>query len=202
MSDTAPASLVALVEGQSETASINVLLRRLLEREGRQDIELGRPVRFQRSKLVKEGELERFLSIAVRDRAGVAAILVVLDEDDDCAATLGPALLERARSASQLPVAVVFAVREFEAWLLAAGSSLKAAGRIAPEAELPPDPEKVRDAKGRLRTLAPPGRSYVAVADQAAFVSAMDLEEAAGSARSFRKLAGDVSELLKTIPRL
>ena len=56
-------------------------------------------------------------------RAG--GVLVLLDADDDCPAALGPALLERARAArSDVPISVVLANREFEAWFIAAAESL------------------------------------------------------------------------------
>lgn len=200
MSDDGRPKLVALVEGQSEAASVRVLLDRLLHRRQRFDVAVARPIRFERSRLTKPDVLEGFLQIASRDRTNAAGILVLLDVDDDCAAMLGPALLARAAAATPLPVRVVCAVREFEAWLLAASASLEAAGRIGSSTGLPTDPESVRDAKGRLRAATPQGRSYVEVSDQAAFVSVMDLAEAEARSPSFRKLVRDIDGLIETIP--
>jgi len=173
----------------------------MAERRGRFDVGVARPIRFKRSRLVKPEVLEKLLQIASRDRPGAAGVLVLLDVDDDCAATLGPELLARAQRATPLPVRVVCAVREFEAWFLASRDSLTAAGRFSPDAELPADPEAVRDAKGRVRAATPAGRSYVAVSDQSSFVSAMDLLEVEQRSASFQKLTRDVDDLLEQIPR-
>lgn len=188
MPDDGQPKIVALVEGQSEAASVRVLLTRLIHRRGRFDVGVARPIRFKRSRLTKPDVLEGFLQIASRDRVNAAGIVVLLDSDDDCAATLGPELWARALAATP-----------FEAWLLAASVSLETAGRIAVGSDLPNDPESVRDAKGRLRAATPRGRSYVEVSDQAAFVSVIDLAEAESRSTSFRKLVRDVDGLLDTI---
>jgi hypothetical protein len=63
------------------------------------------------------------MGLRVSPTAG--GVLVLIDADDDCPAHLGPALLARAREArSDVPVSVVLANREFEAWFLAAAPSL------------------------------------------------------------------------------
>lgn len=110
-------AVLPIVEGHAETESVPVLLRRL-------GIPCVRPFRVKRNKIVKPGELESAITFATMDRTGVTAVLVLLDADDDCPAALAPALLERARAVSPLPVSVVFAVREFEAWFLGGLESL------------------------------------------------------------------------------
>jgi hypothetical protein len=79
----------------------------------------------KRNKVVREGELERAITQAVRDRPGVAAVIVILDADDDCPAELGGLLLNRSVTATDKPVGVVLAKREFEAWFLGAKESLR-----------------------------------------------------------------------------
>ena len=81
---------------------------------------------FPEIKVVKKGELERAVELAARKIGGQGAIFILLDSDDDCPAQLGPALLCRALEVrSDLPIAVVLAKHEFEAWFLAAAESLR-----------------------------------------------------------------------------
>ncbi len=103
--------------------------------------------------------IEHYVEAALRGRPD--AILVVLDADDECidrsAATgLGPDLLARARQvAPHVPLAVVVANREYEAWFLASLTSLRAKGLVPPAARLPEPltPETPRDCKGLIEKL-------------------------------------------------
>ena len=77
--------------------------------------------------------------------------MVLLDADDDCPAQLGPQILERARRVvPHRSVSVVLANREYEGWFLAAAISLH--GQRGFAFDNPPnfEPERVRNAKGRL----------------------------------------------------
>jgi hypothetical protein len=98
--------------------------------------------------------LESVLSVVGRQAAaagGNTAALVLLDADDDCPAELGPGLLGRARMAqAALPVSIVLANREFEAWFLAGAPSLSGQRGLAPGLQVPAEPEKPRDCKGWL----------------------------------------------------
>jgi hypothetical protein len=78
-------AIVPIVEGQSEVVSIPILLRRLLHRSGHYELEVARPFRVKRNRVVRPGELEKALVLATRSRPGAAAVVVVLDADDDCA---------------------------------------------------------------------------------------------------------------------
>ena len=75
-----------------------------------------------------------------------AAVLVLRDLDDGCAAQVGPAMAERVRNMGALPfsVTIVCAVREYEAWFLA---SLET---IHPGQVYPGQAESIRGAKGWL----------------------------------------------------
>ena len=93
------------------------------------------------------------------DTAG--GVLVLLDADDDCPAALGPALLERARAArSDVPISVVLANREFEAWFIAAAESLAGTHGFPADLTAPADPEKIRGAKEWLGQRKTDGRPY------------------------------------------
>ncbi|MGO9120747.1 MAG: DUF4276 family protein [Desulfomonilaceae bacterium] len=103
--------------------------------------------------------IEHYIRAALR--GGPDAILVILDADDECMKRepgngLGPALLARARQiARHIPLAVVVANREYEAWFLASITSIRAAGLLPEETRLPGDlvPERPRDCKGLIANL-------------------------------------------------
>ena len=109
--------LVAIVEGHSEVQSVPVLLRRLLTERRQYQVEIARPVRTSRYKVVQHGELERAVQLARRRDEGCDAILILLDADDDCPKDLAPDLLERGKSeGAGIPAALVLAKYEFEVW--------------------------------------------------------------------------------------
>src|SRR5436309_14858239 len=119
-------NLACIVEGDGDVDAVPIAIRRII-----QSIDSGlilkiHPLRVPRTKLVKPGELERSIELAARRAGRDGAIFVVLDSDDDCPATLGPELLDRARKVrSDLPISVVLAKREFEGWFLASSESLR-----------------------------------------------------------------------------
>ncbi|MEE8525371.1 MAG: hypothetical protein V3T72_15650 [Thermoanaerobaculia bacterium] len=76
------------------------------------DLEIARPFRVKRGRVVRPGELEKALVLAGRSRPGAAAMIVLLDADDDCPAELGARLAERCRQATHLPTLVAVANRE------------------------------------------------------------------------------------------
>jgi len=180
--------------------AIGVLLRRLLGRLQVTDIQVSRPFLVKRHRVVKEGELERALHQAIRDREDARAVIVVLDADDDCPRELGPRLVARCQAATDLPASVVLANREFEAWFLGAKESLRGVRGIDQHAVAPPSPETIRDAKGTLsRNMV--GRRYLETDDQAAFASQLDLNLAEQRSPSFAKLCRDVDLLVTAIRR-
>lgn len=177
-------SVVSIVEGYAELASVPLLLRRL-------GIEAAPAFRVKRNLVVKAGELERALEAAVRVRASPSAVLVLLDADDDCPAQLAPALLARARVVTNLPVSVVFAVREIEAWFLGGIESLRGYRGIAADAAWTDDPERPRGAKGRVEEMMG-GRGYVDRADQPALMARLDIAAARLRCPSLDKLLRDL----------
>ena len=116
-----------IVEGHGEVAAVPILIQRIaLSLDPGLPIFPPRPIRVSRNQVVKAGELERVVELAARKISGQGAIFILLDSDNDCPAELGPELLYRARQVrSDLPMAVVLAKREFEAWFLAAAESLR-----------------------------------------------------------------------------
>ena len=174
---------------------MGVLIRRVLHELGVFDVQVARPFRVKRQRVVREEELERSITQAERSRTEASAVFIVLDADDDCPAELGAQLLERARSHTGLPVCVVFPKVEIEAWLLAAVDSLRGVRGIGSDAEPPTDPEAVRDCKGALTRLMEGTRGYVATDDLPALLDAVDLELANARSPSFAKFRRDLLSL-------
>jgi hypothetical protein len=190
--------IACIVEGYGEVEAVPVLVRRIAERLGHLPAQVQLPIRVPKGKMVKPEEFARSLKLAVGKLGGVGAILVLLDSDGECPAELGPRLQRMAYGViPNVPIAVVVAHQEFEAWFLATAESLGGKRELPQPLGPPSRPEAVRDAKGWLTSHMPSGRSYSPTIDQPALAAVMDID-AARSAPSFDKLYRDVTRLLET----
>ena len=189
-------TILAIVEGQAEEEAIPLLLRRMLFRLDRLDVQVARPFRVKRTKVVRPGELERAVIQGSRDRIDISAVLVILDADDDEPLPLEGALLARCREATPLPSAVVVAQRELEGWFLGCKDALRGFRGIRANANAPANPEEIRGAKERLSSNMEEGRRYLEIADQPAFANRMDLELTLERCASFRRLEAALREIL------
>jgi hypothetical protein len=194
--------IAALVEGYGECEAVPILIRRIAR-----TIDPGfvpkilPPLRVPASRLTKEGEMERSVELAARKLQGQGGILVVLDCDWDngCPATDGPALLKRALGArADLPIAVILAKKEFEAWFLAAAESLRGKHGLPNDLQSPPEPEEIRGAKEWLSDKMPYGRSYAETTDQPAFTDLFDMSMAR-RADSFDKCYREIERMLREL---
>lgn len=186
-----------IVEGHGEEQAVPILLRRLVERiDPATAARLSIPVtlRVSRDKLKKSGELERSVELVARRLEGQGAVLVLIDAEEDQVCVLAPELLARARGQrGDLPIAVVLAKRQFEAWFAAAAGSLAGYRSLPADLGVPADPE-LGSAKKWLKDKM--SRSYSETLDQPAFTARFDLD-AARRSPSFDKLWRDVSRLLR-----
>ena len=190
------ASLVPIVEGKGEVEAVPVLLRRIFDEMGVYDVTVTRPFRVKRNRVVRPGEIERTVRLAISDRADAAGLFVILDADDDDPAVLEPQLLKRCKSAlPDTPVAVAIAQREFEAWFLGAKESLRGKRSIRTDAVSPDRPEAIRGAKEHLSQNMEESR-YLPVDDQPALAEYMDMEMARKRCPSFDKMFCDIGRLL------
>ncbi len=185
------------VEGEGERpdpktgkgGGATVLVRRILhERLQAYEWQVPRPL--------KVGDLPAFRAkmpklVKYLRKKPVDAALVLLDLDDGCAAQTALAVAQALCALSPpKPIAVAFAVREFEAWFLAAAPSLW--GRAYPG-----NPEAKRDAKGELRRHFLP--KYAPTIHQPSLSADLDLSQAAARSRSFRRLLHAVEELVQAV---
>lgn len=220
---TAPRRIVLLVEGEGDVAAAPVLLKRLLH--GLDALHTVVPdehaIRIGGYPGVAKDDFA-----VLRDKLRVAAkrrymggCLVLLDGDCDfcrgrqpfCARHAAFDLATAAKEAgggSQFSVAVVFACREFESWLIAGIESLAdrplSDGRVLidkydPRRDpIPPEVEAARGAKEWLSKLAKTG--YKPTRDQEELTKIVDLDAIrARRLRSFRRFEAAVSQLVGAI---
>jgi hypothetical protein len=192
-------AIAPIVEGHAEVESVPLLLRRIFAKLGVSNIQVTRPFRVKRNRVVKPGELERAINQTIRDRAEVGGIMVLIDSDDDCPAELGLQLLDRAKETTHIPVSVVLAHREFECWLLASKESLRGINGIVENATAPLNPENIRGAKEHLSRNMIRGRRYLAVDDQVTFTETFNLNVARQRCPSFDKCYREVERLVHAI---
>ena len=191
-----------IVEGHGEVEAVPILIRRVAARHYPElTTVIPTPIRIPRNKVFKVGELERAVGLAVRNIKQQGAIFIILDSDDDCPAQLGPSLLHRiSQIFHNMPIAVVLAKHEFEAWFLAAAESLRGQRGLQNDIIPPNDPETIRGAKEWLRQRMESGRTYREKRDQPAFAALFDIEQAR-QADSFDKCYRDIVRLLEELQK-
>lgn len=185
-----PFRIVPVVEGDGEVAAVPRLFDRLIaEFDLAIPFAVERPIRQPRGSLLKEGGIERAVSLAAIGMGELGAIFILLDSDGDCPAQLGPKLWARARTARpDRRVSLVLAHQEFEAWFLASAASLKGLRTLSNNIENHQAPESVRGCKQWLETWMPATSRYSPTTDQAALAAKFDMSLARRNAPSFDKL--------------
>lgn len=190
--------IVAIVEGHGEVEAIPILIRRIAGAIAAAGVPgVGKPIRVKRQRLMKEGDLEKYVELAARQSGAEGRILIVLDANGDCPNELAGEILARATAArGDRRIRAVIAKPEYEAWIVAAADSLAGQRGIRPDARAPADPEAIANPKAWLRAQMLPGQSYRETLDQPALTERFDLAQARQRAPSFDKLWRDVEELL------
>jgi hypothetical protein len=208
--------IAPIVEGHTEQGCVERLLQRiwteLLCSPDR--LQVLEPFRGHRDSLTHaNGEVltdsvtKAFLKLRAatrRDSEARSLLLILLDAEGDCPATLAPRLMEIARKAlpATTPVACVLAKRMLENWIVAGASTL--AGVNGLPDPLPPR-SNVEDHSGvgwlekQLRSKNRT-RSYKKTADGEIFVRAMALQECRENAPSFDKLCRELEARLPPPP--
>ena len=193
--------IIQIVEGHGECSATPILIRRIAS-----DIfpdfvpQILYPIRIPASRLLKAGEIERAVALASYKVNGVGGIFILLDGDfkDCCPAQNGPELLARAQATRRnMPIFVVLAKMEYEAWFLAAAESLRGKRGLPETLEPPPNPENIRGAKEWLSDHMPEGQRYIETTDQPAFTKLFDMTTARKNSDSFDKCYRDIEKMLR-----
>lgn len=190
--------LSCVVEGKGEEQALPILIRRIAERiDPALAVQVPKPVLIKRNRL---GELESWVKMAVRKLPCLGGVLILLDGEGDCPARLGPDLLRRAAQAhGNIPIGVVLAKHEFEAWFLASAESIGGQRGLSTVLQPPSDPEAVADAKSWLRRHMPANRKYSEPRDQPALTAVFDLNLARSRSDSFDKCYREIERLLNQL---
>ena len=192
--------VVPIVEGHGEVDAVRILLQRLWsEFLGRTRIDVERPIRESRGRLVADDGVA-LANAALLARAKLGApnldpetpdaklVLVIVDADKDCAATLGPALLARLRATvgDAASVACVVAVRRYETWLVGGADTML---DVFAEGTTPPNhPEEANAGKAWIAERLVDRPSYKETVDQPRLTARMDLGACRARCPSFDKL--------------
>ncbi|MEZ5213156.1 DUF4276 family protein [Gordonia sp. (in: high G+C Gram-positive bacteria)] len=186
--------IAPIVEGKGEQDAIGVLLRTIAGQQGGY-LRVAQPFRLDSAKMRKPEELARAVRVQAARVSGAGGVLIIRDGDDKdvaCVVELAAELAE-VRAVTTVPVEVVIAVPEFEAWILASIDSMRAHRAVRDDAGPVLDPEARRDAKGRLQEqLCEPYRETI---HQAQFAATIDVGLAQERSRSFLRLVRAVATL-------
>lgn len=190
--------IYAIVEGQGEAnrpiaggrSAVTVLTQKLLTELQCWTlfpVEKIAPFRMSYSEFFRGDKFERTIRYH-KSFDDCAALLVLLDMDDECPKTQAFALTKRVAAMELLPFSVVTvcAHREFESWFLASLES------IHEGAQYENDPEEIRDAKGWLRKKF----GYKPTIHQARYTQNIAPSVAFVKSRSFRRLYHAFEEIV------
>ena len=185
--------MASIVEGDGEVQAVPILLRRLNDwKPGDTYVTPMTPIKVRRDRFLnRDDEFNKYVLLAVAKCGADGWVLILLDADDDCPATLGASVLHRVQGITpHARVSVVVANREYEAWFIAASASLDGKRGFVRGADPVADPERPRDAKGWISSRIQSGR-YRETTDQPAFTAIFDMQQAFKGCRSFRKLCSE-----------
>ena len=195
--------IVPIVEGHGEQAAIRRLLQRIwTEILGGEHIEVLRPIRQPRSRLIDEDGLSAAVNLAALklknpSRPDPGAILILIDANGDCPADRGPELLEIARDVRRdMDIFCVLAKVEFETWFVGAAESLTQFIDISGPDDVPDAPEDRGCRKKWIQDRFRSPRRYSETVDQASMTAAMDLNRCRKRCPSFEKLCRDLKSRL------
>lgn len=185
--------VVPIVEGHGEYECVRKLVERVwCELLGQEYVEVLRPIREKRGRLVKPEQLAKAVSLAAAKLGNSpsddpALILLLVDADKNPPCLLGPQLLKDARAArADMEIACVVANVEYETWFVAAAESLEE--YLALPDAVPADPEGQRLGKGWIeRHFQGAGARYSETQDQPAMTARMDLALCRQRSPSFDK---------------
>lgn len=205
-----------VVEGHTEQSCLERLLHRvwkeILDRSAPPRV--IEPFRAHRDELVKpdgvilantaQKAFQKLSKKSASDSTAVRLLLVLIDAEGDCPASLAPRLLKTVKAAlpSDASVACVLPKRMLENWILAGASTLAGVNNLP--ATLP-DRDRFEERNGaawlddQIRSLNA-SRKYKKTVDAEAFIRSMDLKECRTNSPSFDKLCRDLDKCCPISP--
>ena len=189
--------LIALVEGPGDLTAVPVLLRKLLQQANSYDWMPGIPTRVGELPALRKHLHRVAEALRIKMNAGKChGVLVLLDLEDGCPRAEAWALAaEFAVFGLPYPVAIVFAHREYEEWLVASLPSIAPnTSTLAGDLVRDYPVESKRGVKEWLTSRMPRGTIYKETIDQEAFTRHLDIT-LAQECRSFRRLLKAVGEI-------
>ena len=193
-----PLTIAPIVEGHGEQNAIRPLLTNIISSsDGTVYPRIVAPYRVPWGSLVnKPGELERAAQIVMREGGQGSRLLVLLDADGNCPASLGPALLQRlVIRFPDTPVSVSVAHWEYESWFVASAESIALYVGAALEVEVPDNIEEIQNPKVWIERNVL-SRRYKETSDQASFSSAIDVPLARQRSHSFNRFCLELERLV------
>lgn len=197
--------IVPIVEGDGDIEAVPILLRYVLHEllnENTWNVIHPKKAHSLPALRKKLGKFLRYCEI----EEDAQAILILLDLDDGCPAIEAQQLAEDIRNLSpKLPVAIVFAHREYEAWFLASiqkivqqeGQKYHFTEAFRQDPRPPSHVENIRDAKGWISNQMLPGYRYKETLHQPSMTTLIDFELAAQLSRSLQRLRHAVTLLVQ-----
>jgi hypothetical protein len=190
--------MASVVEGHGEVEALPALIRRIAESVGfAGDLRVNPPIRVKSGSFLNDEDyFRKYVTLASgKAVANGGSLLILLDCEDACPATLGPALLQRAQAVRVgIDVFVALAYREYETWFISAAPSLRGRRGLSQDLKTPQDVEQIRNAKGWLGDRM--NVRYDPVVHQLEFTKEFDLRLARAS-RSFDRLYRRIQSFLE-----
>ena len=192
-------TIVPIVEGPGEVPALPDLMYRILSQMyQRPDVMVGwgkGGVVNAKGRYKLENNLAKFVQHAL-NKPDCAAILILVDADDDCPVTKAQELASRGQKiGANVPIEVVYAHREYESWFLASWDTVKCSVGLADTRSPGSAVENVADPKQWITNLLPKGQSYKPTKDQSNCSRAIDLDLAHKNSRSFQRLCHALEQL-------
>jgi hypothetical protein len=189
-------AIVPIIEGEGDRDAIPMLARRILHEIFNEFTwEIKSPKKAHSIPILRK-KVESYLSYALFEE-DCAGILIVLDLDDGCPEQEACNFAHAIRDLQpRVPVAVVFAHREFECWLLSDLESLAGRYDLPEDVTSPDNVESIRGAKEWISRQMPYGKMYKETIHQAAMSSFIRLDRVMERSRSFRRLVHSIEQII------
>jgi hypothetical protein len=188
--------IICIVEGHGEVHALPRLIHRIAD-EVSLPVHVPQPIRVTKSKLLKPGELERYVTLAASKTQRQGRILVLVDSDSADNGLAGELSARVIKAAPDVISASIVAVQEYECWLIAGLEGLHGKAGLSPNAVAPSSPESIGGAKGWLSRVMPRLHPYSETEHQPIFTAHFDMAKARIRSPSFAFAYNEITRLLR-----